>query len=60
LLPLKVAANGTAAAAKKLVYPAGNGAVPAVTDADVIKYIGDAKDDAVAARNFWQWHCCSW
>ena len=55
-----MAANGTAAAAKKLVYPAGNGAVPAVTDADIINYIGDAKDDAVAARNFWQWHCCSW
>ena len=35
MLLLKVAANGTAAAAKKLVYPAGNGAVPAVTDADV-------------------------
>ena len=54
MLLLKLAANGTAAAAKKLVYPAGNGAVPAVTDADVIKYIGDAKDDAVAARSFWK------
>jgi len=33
---------------------AGKGAIAAV-----IKYIGAAKDDAVAARDVWQWHCCS-